>query len=635
MAAFDFSQSFSGINNALSNLGKQNDTRWLREAQADVGKSLLGGDYNSAAQKAFGYGDAQTGLGLLKLGEQVKDRSADAALIQGLPGIGGAAVPQAPVAPIALGNPNEIENRFVNTVKSAGLTNPVGLGAVAAYGKAESGYAPQNVNRAWSDPSESGQPGTAGGIMSWRADRLQNLQNFARQRGEQQPSVETQALFLAQEDPTLIPKLNAARTPQEANQIMANAWRFAGYNREGGENARRLALTQGYAQRFAGQGGDAPPVPVQVAQNEADVQRLDAQQGNPVVGAQPPVQMAQAAPQPGSPIADVPAQGAVNAEFVIPGTTTTVDQQTLAGNPRIQNMVRALAAARTEKAQTAIKQALELEIADAKQKQAINQPTDVQKNYEAARRQGYQGTFFDYQQELRKAGSTNVNVNSGEKTYDQTVGKAQGEYFVATQQGARDARDQITTMKRMQSLIDDPNFYSGWNGGRATAFKKLAVSLGIKDAEAAAPNELFEKLSKQAVLDKAGGSFGTGFSNGDRDYIDATTANPNNTPEGNRQILDAAIKIAQRKIEVAKMARDYAKANSGRLDGGFDDLVSDFAEKNPLFPQTAKPQQQATPAPAAPQQQEAPRQVQTIDDVRGLPSGTVFIDPNGVRRRVP
>ena len=620
---FDYSSSFAGINNAISNIGKQNELAYQRQTLAKLGQQIQSGDYGGAAQAAFAAGDAGTGLGLLKLGQAEKDRASDASLAQGI--FGGGMPSQSlgavgrPVA--ALGTPNSVESSFVDAVKGAGLTNPVGLGAVAAYGKAESGYNPGNVNRSWSDPSQSGQPGMAGGIMSWRADRLQNLQRFAASRGEQgNGSPQTQALFLAQEDPTLIPKLQAAKTPEEANQIMANAWRFAGYNQPGGENARRLALTQGYAQRYGGQAGPAPAVPVQVAENEADVQRLEAQQGNPVIDAPAPVQVAQA------PAADLPAPGAANTQFVIPGTNTTIDQQTLSSNPRIQNMVRALGMARTERGQAMIKQALDLEIADAKQRQAINAPTDVQRNYKAAVDQGYKGSIFDYQTDLRKAGAN----PKAEDAYDQTLGKANAEYFVETQKGGRDASSQLTTLKRMQSLLNDPNFYSGWNGGRATAFKKMAVSLGIKDAEAAAPNELFDKLSKQAVLDKSGGSFGTGFSNGDRDYIDATTANINNTPEGNRQIIDMGIKIAQRRVEVARMAREYASKHSGRLDSAFDDEVAAFAEKNPLFPQAAAAAKPSAPA-AAPQGNPAPAQPQTAP--APTPSRpTIIINPNTGQR---
>ncbi|WP_293796709.1 hypothetical protein [uncultured Bosea sp.] len=230
-----------------------------------------------------------------------------------------AAAPAPSAAPANLSAPTDIENSFVDGVRKAGLTNPIGLGAVAATGKAESGYSPQNVNRTWSDPSQSGQPGTAGGIMSWRADRLQGLHRFAAERGEQPGNISpaTQAAYFASEDPTLIPRLNAAKTPDEANRIMANAWRFAGYDQPGGETARRLALTQAYSQRFGGQAGPAPAIPVQVAENEADVRRLEAQQGNPVVdgpaGSAQPTQTAQA---------DVPAPGASEAQgFAVPGQT--------------------------------------------------------------------------------------------------------------------------------------------------------------------------------------------------------------------------------------------------------------------------------------------------------------------------
>lgn len=351
---------YSAETNAAGALGKTiagMPSEWRKQAEAEQKRQLFataaqGGDLNKIGLALLGAGDVRGGAALLGLGQKAEERKAEAAWYAG---IGGGGAPAAPAgAPLAaLGNPNEIESRFVNTVKGAGLTNPVGLGAVAAYGKAESGFAPQNVNRSWSDPSESGQPGTAGGIMSWRAERLQNLQKFAQQRGESQPSVETQALFLSQEDPTLIPKLQSAQTPQEANQIMANAWRFAGYNRPGGENARREALTTQYAQRYGGQGGPAPAIPVQVAQNEADVQRLEAQQGNPVIDAPGPVQVAQA-PGPQA------AQG-----FSVPGATPQQSQSILA-DPQVQLWSQRFGTAPTEKARAYAKQRLDLAVADAK-----------------------------------------------------------------------------------------------------------------------------------------------------------------------------------------------------------------------------------------------------------------------------
>lgn len=129
---------------------------------------------------------------------------------------------------------------FIETVRAGGLTNPYGLAAVASTGKAESGWSAANANRTWSDPSESGQPGTAGGIMSWRGPRYQAL----AATGDLSP--EGQARFFLQEDPQLIQALNNAGSVEEAQQLMNRAWAFAGHDRPGGEAARRMAMAQNY-----------------------------------------------------------------------------------------------------------------------------------------------------------------------------------------------------------------------------------------------------------------------------------------------------------------------------------------------------------------------------------------------------
>lgn len=179
----------------------------------------------------------------------------------------------------AHGDQPSIFNDFISTVRDGGLTNPNGLAAVAATGRAESGYKPANSFGQWSDPSQSGQAGTAGGIMSWREDRLSNLRQFAAQVGDDpnRPSPKTQGLFLLQEDPALIQKLQAAQSPEEAQQLMNNAWRYAGYDQAGGETARRIATARNYAAQFGATpsqpapqgvpaGGPAQPVAQQMVQ---------------------------------------------------------------------------------------------------------------------------------------------------------------------------------------------------------------------------------------------------------------------------------------------------------------------------------------------------------------------------------
>jgi hypothetical protein len=143
-----------------------------------------------------------------------------------------------------------IQDRFLSTLRDGGLTNPNGLGAVAAYAQRESRYSPANITGSWSDPSQSGQAGTSGGILSWRADRLNNMRSFTA--GAQDP-VTAQGQFFLQENPRLTQALQNARTPEEAHRLMADAWKFAGYqNDRSGEGAERLATTRDYVARLGG-----------------------------------------------------------------------------------------------------------------------------------------------------------------------------------------------------------------------------------------------------------------------------------------------------------------------------------------------------------------------------------------------
>lgn len=160
--------------------------------------------------------------------------------------------PNTPAIPSDLSG-NDVYNQFIGTVKSGGLTNPFGLAAVAATGRAESGYAPGNVMRTWSDPSESGQPGTAGGILSWRGPRYAAL----RATGDLSPA--GQAQFFLQEDPSLIATLQGAKSVEEAQQAINNAWAFRGYNRPGGESARRLGYAKGFLPSFQTEVASAAP----------------------------------------------------------------------------------------------------------------------------------------------------------------------------------------------------------------------------------------------------------------------------------------------------------------------------------------------------------------------------------------
>ena len=164
---------------------------------------------------------------------------------------------------------NEVYSQFINTAREGGLTNPYGLAALAATGKAESGFSPGNVNRTWSDPSQSGQPGTAGGILSWRGPRYQAL----AATGDLSPA--GQARFFLQEDPGLVQALNSAKSVEEAQGLINNAWKFAGYDRADGETARRLGLARSFLPTFQGGGEVAAATPEAAIEAIAPLQPVE------------------------------------------------------------------------------------------------------------------------------------------------------------------------------------------------------------------------------------------------------------------------------------------------------------------------------------------------------------------------
>lgn len=161
---------------------------------------------------------------------------------------------------------NEVYSGFMDTVKT-GVQNPYALAAIAATGQRESRFSPGNVNRTWSDPSESGQAGTAGGIMSWRGPRYQAL----AATGDLSP--QGQAKFFLQENPQLIQALNNAGSVEEAQGLMNKAWAFAGHDRPGGETAARLAAAQGFLPTFQNSGEVAAATP------EAAIEAISPIQG--------------------------------------------------------------------------------------------------------------------------------------------------------------------------------------------------------------------------------------------------------------------------------------------------------------------------------------------------------------------
>jgi len=220
-----------------------------------------------------------------------------------------------------------------------------------------------------------------------------------------------------------------------------------------------------------------------------------------------------------------------------------------------------------------------------------DEPTADEKGYARAVKEGYSGSFTDYQIMLKRAGVANQESKS-----DEALGTGLGNDAMARLKGGDAGWEQLSVLNKMEAEMNDPAFFSGAGSTQLMWAKKAAVSLGIADPDSVSSMESFSALSKNAALKAMGGSLGTGFSNADRDFVEQQVPTTSNTPEGNKRIISVQRAVAQRKIEVADITRKYIMDHGGHVDVGLYETLNQYARENPVFKDIPAAGPEATPA---------------------------------------
>jgi hypothetical protein len=151
-------------------------------------------------------------------------------------------------------------------------------------------------------------------------------------------------------------------------------------------------------------------------------------------------------------------------------------------------------------------------------------PTEY-KEYIKAQEGGFQGTFFDYQNALKRAGATNVQVST-EKSYGAEFGQGLAKNDVSLYQAATKAPQVLQTVQDTKKLLDSGKIITGFGANQRLDVARLgsALNIGGKDAKEVVANtqQLFANRA-QATLDSIRESnlgAGQGFSNADRDFLE-------------------------------------------------------------------------------------------------------------------
>jgi hypothetical protein len=81
------------------------------------------------------------------------------------------------------------------------------------------------------------------------------------------------------------------------------------------------------------------------------------------------------------------------------------------------------------------------------------------------------------------------------------------------------------------------------------------------------------------VKDALGGSLGAGVSNADVRFLQNANVSIENTPEENKRIVDAAIRVTKLNQTIAREAGEYKKSHNGHLDADWPTYRDKVQEK--------------------------------------------------------
>jgi hypothetical protein len=191
---------------------------------------------------------------------------------------------------------------------------------------------------------------------------------------------------------------------------------------------------------------------------------------------------------------------------------------------------------------------------------------------------------------MTKPPSTQITNNMGNKLdpESEAFAKKSGDFFAEDYQKFRGQRSQARDMLNQYSIARkalDTDVTTGTFGEYEQSLRKLGASMGIDtDMSKITGGELLKTVTNRMALLMRNPESGMGMpgSVSDRDLtflkdaqVSLTTANP-------KAMIDIFERIEKRKIEIADLADKYVKENK-KLDAGFDDVVREFVDSNPLF----------------------------------------------------
>lgn len=169
----------------------------------------------------------------------------------------------------------------------------------------------------------------------------------------------------------------------------------------------------------------------------------------------------------------------------------------------------------------------------------------VLRQYDRAKREGFQGGIFDFKRLIAEAGASRTNVNTN-------PGPAAAVYKSMEDRSdqARSAANALPSFAEAKRLIDSGQIILGAGADMRLAMTKIGALLGM-DGESAANTETFRSTVAPTVLALVKGlGAGSGISNADREFAEkAAGGNINLEPTAIKRLMEIGVKAAEAKVK--------------------------------------------------------------------------------------
>ena len=182
-----------------------------------------------------------------------------------------------------------------------------------------------------------------------------------------------------------------------------------------------------------------------------------------------------------------------------------------------------------------------------------------------------------------RARAPRVSMTQTQETEEaKKVGGASGEEYAAIQKAALETPKTIARYSQLETLLDGVN--TGKLTPLGTELAAYAASLGLNVDKNLGNKQAAVALASQMALELRNPSGGAGMpgalSDRDREFLVRMIPNLSTSPDGIKQMVGFAKKMAERNAEVAKLARQY-RSKHGSFDYGFvDELEAAFKDKH-------------------------------------------------------